>query len=434
MTPIPNQPTPPVEGAYNEIEQLIDAEQPLGLWPHNQNSNYGMVRKVLADHIQSAVDTLSDLYDETFVDTSLGYLGRWERELRLPVGTAFSAAHRRTLAHSRRSISPFTDFRRKDIVERFLLDTLGGTATSITASGIPIVVGGITLFSGAVSLVGLYRIYENVPNFSYSVRIKNSVTPDIAGLLRELTHITPAGISFAVDNTPADVLKWDDAVIDLQPNGWWKLTDYTDSSGYGNNGSVGGAPAAIAAPGLLPGGLAGAATNAAKDFSGAAQYVSIPFSTKLDINRFTVMGIVRPDSLPTGFSERAMWSFGANGSTSWNSIGIANFGVGVNKFYMRVSHPTGTVMLQGTTTPVVGTIYHLEYTFDGKTMRLYVNGIQEASYDVVSQPISTGTRWIGTSDSGSGFWDGGLDEIIFLDYPLPAAKTLEIANTSKAIP
>jgi hypothetical protein len=434
MTPIPNQPAAPAEGALNEIEQLIDAEQPLGLWPHNQNSNYGMVRKVIGDQIQSAVDTLSDLYDETFVDTALGYLGVWERELGLPRGTTQSTSHRRTLIHSRRSIAPFTRSRRKATVERFLLDTITGESTAFSSSGIPLTAGGVTLYSGAQSMTGLYRIYENISNFSYDVRIKNTVTPDIAGLLRELNHITPSGISLVLDNTPANVLKWDEALVDLAPNGWWQLgADYNDYSGYANHGVVTGAPASIASPGLLP--AMNGATQGARNFSGAGQYVTIPYSTKLDSPRFTMAGLICPNVLPSSGNESAIYSLGAGGATSWTYVGMYNI-AGVTKFSFRVSSPTASVVIRGTTT-VVGAqsaIYHVAATFDGTTARLYVNGVKEAEAVVPTGVFSTGSRFIGALDSGSGYESGMLDEIIYLDYVLPDAKILEISNTSKNTP
>jgi hypothetical protein len=47
-------------------------------------------------------------------------------------------------------------------------------------------------------LTNTYTIVENIAGYSYDVRILNSITVDQVALIRELTRITPAGISFTI--------------------------------------------------------------------------------------------------------------------------------------------------------------------------------------------------------------------------------------------
>lgn len=422
--------TIPLEGPYTEVERHFIESSPDGLWPDNQDSVFGQVRKCLTDICQEQVDETTILNDETFTNTSSRYLSLWEEMLGLSVApSGWADAKRRSVIASRQRHGLYTRDRRRSIVEDALLATFGDSL-SLTSAGLPLSAGGSPLYSGVFSLVGLYRIYDNISNFSYVVRILNTSSPDIGALNRELTRITPAHISYTIDNTPTNVLKWDLAVQDLGSSGWWRLAaDYLDYSGLGHNGTVVGAPAAIAAPGLN---LAPAGTDAARDFSGGAQYVTIPYSVRLDAPQFTMMGIVRPDNLPTSGQEMAAFSLGAGGAFSWSYLGMRNVG-GVTKFVFRGSSTSSTVVITGTTTVVAGTTYHIAVTFDGVTAKLYVNGLKEAEGAIPTGVFSNGTRYIGALDTGSGYWDGGLDEIIYLGYPLSAARILEISKTTKNI-
>jgi hypothetical protein len=199
--PIPNQPTPPAEGAYNDIERLLISEQPNRLWPENQNSNFGMLRKVIADDLQAVIDMLSALYAEMFPETSVAYLGRWERETGLPRGTGLGNDFRRLLIHSRRQVGPFTRTRRREIVEAFIRETFG-ISTEILPAGIPLTAGGVTLYSETVDVSTTYTITENITNFSYNVNIVPTVDPDMDSLVRELDHMTPAHISYTITRNP----------------------------------------------------------------------------------------------------------------------------------------------------------------------------------------------------------------------------------------
>jgi hypothetical protein len=194
---IPNpQPTLPAEGVYTESERLFIAEEPLGLFPGNQNSNWGLLRGVLTDEIEIIVGQLNALFNEMFIETSSALLTNWEEQAGIPNGSGFDDGHRRTSIESRRIRAPFTRTRRKELVERYIGDTFG-TPASFDGSGISLV-GGIPLHSTTGVVTSFYSIIEDVENFSYEVQISNSVDPDITGLTRELAWMTPAHISFTI--------------------------------------------------------------------------------------------------------------------------------------------------------------------------------------------------------------------------------------------
>jgi hypothetical protein len=201
--PTPFQPTLPAEGEFTEAELNFMEESPPGLFPENQDSNFGLIiRKIFTDQMQLVADQQTTLYNERFVDTSEEFLDEHERSYGLPVApVGRTLQERRTDVMLRIQVGPFTRTRRQMIVEQFITATFGNPL-QLTPDGIPLVAGGVPLFSEASSLTGLYAIVEDIPDFSYEVRIKDTVTPDVVGLTRELNRITPAGISFTVVSVP----------------------------------------------------------------------------------------------------------------------------------------------------------------------------------------------------------------------------------------
>lgn len=182
---------------YTDAELVFIEESPPGLFPDNQDSNFGLVRQILTNDVQTLIDQLDEIYNERFVDTSTDYLDEWEFQMGLPQNVSgASTSTRRQLILSRLVKGPFTRTRRQDTVEKYLEATFGA-AIKLVPSGTPIG-SGLTLYAGTADVKTLYRVVQDVPSFSYEVRILDSATPDIVALTRELTRITPAGISFSV--------------------------------------------------------------------------------------------------------------------------------------------------------------------------------------------------------------------------------------------
>jgi hypothetical protein len=301
----------------------------------------------------------------------------------------------------------------------------------IIGAGVPILAG-ITFLPASGNISALYRIYEDVLTYSYKVWIDTSTGVDTTGLTRDLTYITPSGIVFTIDqtHTGTGLIHWSNTMKHYAPSGWWGLdTTYNDSSGNAFNGTVTGAPTAIAAPGLLPG-VSG--TDAARDFSGAAQYVTIGDVAALNSGLFTIHSIVRPDTLPTSGNYRIIYYAGGTGNNAtW--LSLANYSGNV-RWGFRVWNGTTFQEISGTTLPVTGTTYRVSATYDGITMKLYVNGILENSTTFVGPAALTGTKYIGVRGPADAyFWDGGLDEIAYLGYPISAADALYLSNQARNI-
>jgi hypothetical protein len=194
--------TIPPETTYTDIEHDLIENEPPGLLPGDQHSVWGQVRKVYADYLQF---NFADVLDQWYLNldprtVAPSDLPEWEYMLDVAANEALSMEARQSFLVARREQGAFTRTRRRRLVEAFIVPTFGA-ATDFTADGIPFNAAGIPLYSGATSLAGTYNIVENVPNFSYDVRILNTITVDVPGLTRELKRITPSGISFTITST-----------------------------------------------------------------------------------------------------------------------------------------------------------------------------------------------------------------------------------------
>ena len=77
-----------------------------------------------------------------------------------------------------------------------------------------------------------------------------------------------------------------------------------------------------------------------------------------------------------------------------------------------------------TTATAAGTWYHLVGTYDGATMRLYVNGVQEGSLASTLSMLNTGYPFrIGAiGGTGQGEFSGTIDEVAVYNTTLSATQ------------
>ena len=180
----------------------------------------------------------------------------------------------------------------------------------------------------------------------------------------------------------------------------------TDASGRGNGGTVDGATRTAA-------GKFGGAVS----FDGINDWVTIPDADSLDLaTGMTIEAWVRPTAVGTAWRTVMLKEQPANliyALYAGNAKGRAATDV----------FTTADKSLSGTTATPLNAWTHLAATYDGTTLRLYVNGV-EAATKAVSGAIrsSTGPLRIG----GNGVWSseffaGLIDEVRVYDRPLSAA-------------
>lgn len=190
------QPLLPAPVAPSVIEQAYIQDSPAGLWPDNQDSNFGIHRKVFCDRLMDAATQLQLIFNEMFPTTSTQFIDKWEEQMGLPVNPpSRTLAQRQSAVTARRRRGAFTRTLRNTIIEGYIVATFG-TVPAFGTQGITIGTG-IVFHSGASGDPKLlYRVVEDIPNFKYHVLIDNTIAVDFQSLNRELLRLTPAGISF----------------------------------------------------------------------------------------------------------------------------------------------------------------------------------------------------------------------------------------------
>ena len=187
-------------------------------------------------------------------------------------------------------------------------------------------------------------------------------------------------------------------------------TTVTDASGNGNNGTIGGATWTTS----------GKYGNALV-FNGTSALVTINNSASLQLGTaMTLEAWVSPSTV----------------SSAWRDVIYK----GNDNYYLEGTSPTsgqpaagGTFSgspIYGTTALTANTWTHLAATYDGTTMRLYVNGVQVAS-QAQTGAIATSTNplQIGGDSIYGQYFAGTIDEVRVYNVALTAAQIQSDTNT-----
>src|SRR5437773_2141072 len=135
------------------------------------------------------------------------------------------------------------------------------------------------------------------------------------------------------------------------------------------------------------------------------------------------------------------WVYPTAAPTGWRAVIDKN----VDGYYLMASSdqgnrpavggawPPGNRILVGPSGLAVNTWTHLAATFDGATMRLYVNGVQVASQaQTAPLAITTGTLQIGADSYAGENFAGRIDEVRIYNRALTAAEIQTDMNTAVA--
>lgn len=276
MTTTPFQPTLPPEAGFTDAEIDFMESEPPGLFPQNQDSNFGfIIRKLFTDRVQELINQQDTIYNERFVDTSTQYLDEWERQEKVPVApSGLDVATRQNIVLQRIRKGPFTKTMRRNIVENYMGATFG-TPADFSPTGMVLDAGGIPMYSASGTVKQLYEIVEDVPNYLYHVYIDSGITP-ASGMARELTRVTPAGISYDITN-----------VANAAPRLYWKLNDpagsalAADLSAFAHPGTPNGIIF-----GVIPGGIGALAAQ----FASGGSYIRATYAPFVVNSSRTFMG------------------------------------------------------------------------------------------------------------------------------------------------
>lgn len=219
-----------------------------------------------------------------------------------------------------------------------------------------------------------------------------------------------------VDAAPATATIYRDVVLADAPLAYYRMGDVsgaiTDSSGNGRTGGSASGSATYGAASLLT----NESTDPSMDFSGG--YVDTPYASWMDTTALTVECWVRVDTgTQRGMVDRDdgsqrvfQWRINTKAEAVVFNSGGSNAGC------------------SGATTLVNGVTYHVAFTYDGTTIRVYVNGVLDGSTAFAGPlAVKTARMAIGVLRAGGGSpvtWpmDGRIDEVAIYGTALSASR------------
>jgi hypothetical protein len=204
-------------------------------------------------------------------------------------------------------------------------------------------------------------------------------------------------------------------------------------AGYGFNEGSGTTAASVL--GTLNGAISGATWSTAGKFGNALSFDGV--------NDWVTVADANALDLTTAMTLEA-WVFPtAIGSGSWRNVIIkerpngevynlyANTTGNIPQVYVVRAAQTGTPLgASGVTAVPLNVWTHLAATYDGTTLRLYVNGTQAGTQAVSGAlVVSTGALRIGGNNLWGEFFQGRIDEVRIYNRALTAAEIATDMNT-----
>jgi glucose/arabinose dehydrogenase len=192
-----------------------------------------------------------------------------------------------------------------------------------------------------------------------------------------------------------------------------------DATGNGLNGAISGAT-------WTTGGKYGSALS----FDGVNDWVTVNDANALDLTTaMTVEAWVYPTASGSGSWRNVLIKERAGGEV-YNLYANANTNAPVT-FVVRAADPSATPDARGTTPLPLNTWTHLAVTYDGTTLRLFVNGTQVGTRAVSGALLtSTGALRLGGNSVWGEFFQGRLDEVRIYNRALTTTEIQADMNTA----
>ena len=201
--------------------------------------------------------------------------------------------------------------------------------------------------------------------------------------------------------------------------GHWEMDGgVTDSAAPPNDAT------AIASPTYVAGKI-----GQAISLNGTSQYATVPDSTDLDITgAITMAAWVKPTAVGTQDLIAKEISAVANGyQLSLSSAG---------KVFVRLNNAVASRVDSATSYPTDGNSWiHVAATWDGNTVKLYYNGVQEGSSLAYAGPIvANGTALgIGAQSDNMRWFAGAMDDVRLYNRALSLAEIQALANPAATL-
>jgi hypothetical protein len=206
--------------------------------------------------------------------------------------------------------------------------------------------------------------------------------------------------------------------------GWWTFdgssisSTIADSSGSGNNGYVGGG---VSTTSMETIGKIGQALQ----FNGSSNYVTVPSNSNMSLSGGgTITGWVKLNDIQLGVGDGPRIATHGLGNAAW--IGMSS-----GKF-RALMFDGGNKTVTGSTVATPGLWYYVVETFDGSTLKLYVNGISQGSTaaGAINYTGSDQSVIIGSANAPSSprYINASIDDVRIYNRALSSAEVTTIYN------
>lgn len=159
----------------------------------------------------------------------------------------------------------------------------------------------------------------------------------------------------------------------------------------------------------------GGASNA---LNGTTDYIASAYTFPITNAGWSIRGWITPSAVPGIGLNVGLIGLYANGFIGAR-LHINNAATAKFHAFISSNNSTNNIMdADGVTTPIVGTTYFVELTYDSLAgvYRLYVNGIQEASAATTNRVCGPILNAAVGSDNGVLFFNGYVDKVEILPY------------------
>jgi uncharacterized repeat protein (TIGR01451 family) len=299
-----------------------------------------------------------------------------------------------------------------DVVNAIVADTMpsGLNAISWTCIGAG---GGTCTASGSGNINDKVSLPAGA---SVTYTIQSKVTLGISGSLTNTATITaPVGITDPTPGNNSSSYTYTLSGIlscgtDSTLVGCWQMEEngglvLEDGSSYVNNATLFGAPAWAT----------GKVGSYAIDLNGTSQYALVSDNSSLDIaDQITIMAWIRPEQYATQDLIKKATQGSVNGYEL--TLATTKSDASSQRVFFRINQVLkgDTYRINADTMyPIDGTWMHVAATYDGTTMRLYVNGVEESTLtlpagtkiELNDVPLS-----IGAQSTPTRYYKGWIDD------------------------
>jgi hypothetical protein len=161
------------------------------------------------------------------------------------------------------------------------------------------------------------------------------------------------------------------------------------------------------------------------------QYVDVPISTVLDVDRYTLSAWVRWTGIEND-QTLGRWEVLEKAGAYWVNV-RANGRVRVGGFYGGCANPNWQYFDSTRAIPV-GRWRHVAATYDGTRLRVYIDGTASGSKlvsgrtCVSGEPLAVGAKNNPSKGLLEAFWDGRLDDVRIYNRALTGAEVAQLAT------